>query len=331
MKTKSKGFTLIELLVVIAIIGILASMMLPALARAKAKANRMKCVNNVTNIYKAGLAFAQNNGERLPWQCDTLGVREHFSASAASTDGYGDRVIPAGGIVATTPNLLKAHQNSQAAAACYALKSMKVELVTPATLRSPCDSARSAANNLCNDQWRFYDTKTHGLNLTATIAVAVGGTGVLGEAGTYIQLSKGCSYVLCRGADAQRPTSVYSLTRNGGEGVNHYVNSSGAILAATIESAAAIATAGAPLSTDLLSNANWQWVGSDNLNPAHTRIMSGLTESQGQFVLMDGSTKQSISADFGANGPQCVNAVNASGGLCPGPSSMMVIRGRGMR
>ena len=55
----------------VVVLGILASMLWPALARAKAKANRVKCVNNIGNVFKAGLAFAQSNDGRLPWQLST--------------------------------------------------------------------------------------------------------------------------------------------------------------------------------------------------------------------------------------------------------------------
>ncbi|MBC8324147.1 MAG: type II secretion system protein [Verrucomicrobia subdivision 3 bacterium] len=67
MKTQTnKGFTLIELLVVIAIIGILASMLLPTLAKAKKKANRMKCASQVGQISKAYIGHATDM-ETFPW------------------------------------------------------------------------------------------------------------------------------------------------------------------------------------------------------------------------------------------------------------------------
>ena len=61
----------------------------PAGAKARDKANRIKCVYNIGNVYKAMLAFAQDNGERLPWQLTSSGVRAHLDAEANPSSGYG--------------------------------------------------------------------------------------------------------------------------------------------------------------------------------------------------------------------------------------------------
>jgi prepilin-type N-terminal cleavage/methylation domain-containing protein/prepilin-type processing-associated H-X9-DG protein len=86
---QKKAFTLIELLVVIAIIAILAAMLLPVLAAAKRRAQRINCVSNIKQVNLAMRIWEGDNGNAYPMAVSTSigGAQERIACSANAVPG----------------------------------------------------------------------------------------------------------------------------------------------------------------------------------------------------------------------------------------------------
>jgi len=171
---QKKAFTLIELLVVIAIIAILAAMLLPALAAAKRKAQKINCVNNLKQVGLAFRIWEGDNGDKYPMNLSlTQGGASEYIGNA------GNNGVPPKGI--NVP---------------YVYAVMSNELSTPKVLYCPSDSDYSVSTNfsgmgiknvsyfICGDAADAYPQMiiTGDRNLGTASALGVSGGGLVSGA-----------------------------------------------------------------------------------------------------------------------------------------------------
>ncbi|MBR90330.1 MAG: hypothetical protein CMO66_03540 [Verrucomicrobiales bacterium] len=148
-RQRNWAFTLVEALPPVGLaglIGVMGATVLPALSKAKMRANRMKCTFNMKQVAVAFLGFAYENNERYPWLLPEGRVQEA---------GFGN------GAAYETTTL-------------FSHPAIKRELQTPKILHSPLDDDRAAGNEILQENWAQVSVANPMRNDAHSYGVSVG-------------------------------------------------------------------------------------------------------------------------------------------------------------
>lgn len=272
------AFTLIELLVVIAIIGILASMLLPTLAKAKKKGNRLKCANNIGQTTKGLTAAAQEHEDKFPWMMTAeqgnFAYRDYASKSKGNTRDSG-------------------WWWAKDIRHMWMLPSVRQDVGSCKSLLSPSDPVMAREN-----QKQYVEVGASGAN----------GWGIRNNNGKDdSHLSRRAqSYGVCLGGDTMLSESIVLTTRNvAGDGWDKnkkraFNRGDRKVYLASNQNLHRIGWDGR-LGLELNHASSGKWADPDverQSNNGKHYVMNGLDANQGSFSLSDGSVTQGTDSEL---------------------------------